>query len=194
MTGSGIKKTVLKLFGLERRRIDSGYNQEFITSSVVQLLEFAHIVETSTDPNAVLRVYKLLTSRRKTLITASDNPGFKNDFGKGCELYSKFYDNRVTAHINILDSNDEEMEKYFFLHYKRCWLDYLNEQNTIIKQSPGRNNREVRRSVLWEKFRMISDDAEWEVNDFSTFYSLRAELSGAIKKTMSWQKNDFVKN
>jgi hypothetical protein len=191
-TGSGITKNLLRLFGLERQKIDAGYNQEFITGTVIQLLEFADIIETSKDPNTVLRVYKLLTSRRKTLISASNNPGFTNDFEKGCEQYSQFYDNRPISDIRILEKSDEEMENYFFLHYKRCWLDYVSEQNTIIKQATGRNNREVRRSILWEKFRMISEDAEWEINDLAAFYLLKSELSGAIKKTIAWHKSDFA--
>ena len=193
-SGTGIKKKLLQLLGLKTRETDAAYNKEFITGSVVQLLEFAHIIETSTEPNTVLRGYKLLTSRRKGLITASDNPGFENDFMEGCSQYGNFYDNRVSPKIDILNSTDEEMEKYFFRHYKRCWLEYVTEQNIIIKESAGRNNREVKRNSLWEKFRMISDDAEWEVNDLSTFYSIKSELTGTIKNTIAWQKTDFAQN
>src|SRR5258706_1540709 len=149
VTGTGIKKNLLKLFGLGKPRIDPGYNQEFIISTVVQLLEFAQIIETSTDPNMVLRVYKLMTARRRTLIIARNNPGFNNDFKKGCNSYSKFYNDRPITHINILDNSDEEMENYFLNHYKRCWLDYITEHNTIIQQLRGRNNREVRKNILW---------------------------------------------
>ncbi len=55
------------------------------------------------------------------------------------------------THINVLDNSDEEMEKYFLKHYRRCWLDYIKEQNVVIKQLQGSNNREISRNILLEK-------------------------------------------
>ncbi|MEJ0102360.1 MAG: hypothetical protein WDO19_07350 [Bacteroidota bacterium] len=194
ITGTATKKNLLKLFGRKKPEIDPGYNQEFIISTLIQMFEFAQIIETNTNPNTVLRVYKLMATRRKTLIIARNNPGFNEDFKKGCDSYSKFYNGRSVTHINVLDNSDEEMEKYFLKHYRRCWLDYIKEQNVVIKQLQGSNNREISRNILLEKFRMVSDDVEWDINDLTAFHSLKSELSGVIKKSISWGKNDFVNN